>query len=132
VQERRLRERFAMLSATDDDTNSRLRLSGGRGARRAMQRERIQRGRIFRKNGVPGHLPRFGDQIQGRGRQRRHVQRLAHMAGSVRPAGVLVDVRAAGGEVQQGRAAKYGQRALAGNESGEIHMSKAAHVSVAA
>ena len=104
MQERRLRERFAMLSATDDDTNSRLRLSGGRGARRAMQRERIQRRSIFRKHGVPGDLPRFRNQIQGRGRQRRQVQRLANVAGSVRPAGVLVG-KGAADEIQQSHAA---------------------------
>jgi hypothetical protein len=69
-----------------------------------MKRERIERGRIFRKNGVPGQLLRLGDQIQGRSRQRRHVQRLANVAGSVRPIGVLME-RAASGEIQQGHAA---------------------------
>ena len=73
-----------------------------------MQRERIQRRNIFRKHGVPGDLPRFGDQIQGRSRQRRHVQRLANVAGSVRPAGVLVNENAATGEIQQSHAAQYG------------------------
>ena len=105
MQERRLRERFAMLSATDDDTNSRLRLSGGRGARRAMQRERIQRRIVFRKHGVPGDLPRFSNQIQGRGRQRRHVKRLTNMAGGLRPTGVLVGKGAAADEIQQSHAA---------------------------
>jgi hypothetical protein len=73
-----------------------------------MKRERIERGRIFRKNGVPGHLPRFGDQIQGRGRQRRHVQRLANVAGSFRTAGVLVHVRSTSSEIQKRDAAKDG------------------------
>ena len=108
MQERRLREQFAMLSATDDDTNSRLRLSGGRGARRAMKRERIQRRSVLRKNRVPGDLPRFRDQIQGRSGQRRHVQRLANVAGSVWPAGVLVNENAATGEIQKRHAAQEG------------------------
>ena len=70
-----------------------------------MKRERVKRSSILRKNGMPGDLPRFGDQIQGRGGQRRHVQRLANVAGSVRTTSVLVDVRSAGGEIQEGHAA---------------------------
>jgi hypothetical protein len=70
-----------------------------------MQRERIQRRNIFRKHGVPGNLPRFRNQIQGRSRKRRHVQRLANVAGSVWPAGVLVNENAATGEIQQSHAA---------------------------
>ena len=73
-----------------------------------MQRERIQRRIVFRKHGVPGDLPRFRNQIQGRSGQRRHVQRLANVAGSVRPAGVLVNENAATGEIQKRRAAQEG------------------------
>ncbi len=65
-----------------------------------MQRKRIERLNIVGKNSVPSDLPRFGDQIQGRGGQRRHVQRLANVAGSARPTGVLVDVCAASSEIQ--------------------------------
>ncbi|HXN53870.1 MAG TPA: hypothetical protein VN943_18210 [Candidatus Acidoferrum sp.] len=54
---------------------------------------------------MPGDLPRFGNQIQGRSRQRRYVQRLANVAGSLRPTGVLVDKGAARGEIQQGNTA---------------------------
>ena len=61
---------------------------------------------------MPGDLPRFRNQIQRCSRQRRHVQRLANVAGSVRPAGVLVNKNAATGEIQQGHAAQEGQRAL--------------------
>ena len=56
-----------------------------------MQRERIQRRTIVRKHGVPGNLPLFRNQSQGRSGQRRHVQRLANVADSVWPAGVLVN-----------------------------------------
>ena len=81
-----------------------------------MQRERIERRNIIRQRSVPSDLPRFGDQIQGRGRQRRHVQRLANVAGSLRTTGVLVRIRAAGGEVQQHDAAQDGERSFAGTE----------------
>ena len=70
-----------------------------------MKRKRIKRSSILRKNSVPGDLPSLGDQIQRRGRQRRHVERLANVAGSVRTTSVLVDERPAGGEIQQGHAA---------------------------
>ena len=73
-----------------------------------MQRERIEWGSILRKNSMPIDLPRFRDQIQGRSGQRRHVQRLANVAGSVWPAGVLVNENAATGEIQKRHAAQYG------------------------
>ena len=73
-----------------------------------MQRERIQRRNIFRKHGVPGDLPRFRNQIQRRSRQRRHVQRLANVAGSLRATGVLVNENAASREIQESNAAQYG------------------------
>ena len=73
-----------------------------------MKRERIEWGSIFRKNSMPGDLPRFRNQIQGRSGQRRHVQRLANVAGSVWPAGVLVNKNSATGEIQQSHAAQYG------------------------
>ena len=76
-------------------------LRGGRSARRAMQRERIQRRSVFRKDRVPGDLPCFGDQVQRRSCQCRHVQGLANRAGSFRPTGVLMDKGAATGEIQQ-------------------------------
>ena len=77
-----------------------------------MQRERIERRSIFRKDGVPSHLPRFWNQIQGRSRQRRHVQRLANMAGGLRPTAVLVDESSASSKIQERNAAQHGQRAL--------------------
>ena len=73
-----------------------------------MQREGIQRRIVFRKHGVPGDFPHFRDQIQGRSGQRRHVQRLANVAGSVWPAGVLVNENAATGEIQKRHAAQEG------------------------
>ena len=70
-----------------------------------MQRKGIKRRNIVRQNRVPRHLPRFRDQIESRGRQRRHMQRLANMAGSVRAAGVLMYESAASSEIQQRNAA---------------------------
>ena len=54
---------------------------------------------------------RSATQVQPRGGQRRHVQRLADVAGGVRPVGVLMENRAASSEIQQGRASQYGQAA---------------------
>jgi hypothetical protein len=76
-----------------------------------MQRKGIERRNIVRECSVPGNLPRFRDQSESRGRQRRHVQRLANVACSVRAASVLMDERAASREIQQRHAAQYGQRA---------------------
>ena len=73
-----------------------------------MQRKGIERRNIVRQSSVPRDLPRFRDQIKSRGRQRRHVQRLANMAGGIWSAGVLVDVHAASGEIQKGHAAQKG------------------------
>jgi len=70
-----------------------------------VQRKGIEWRNIVRQNSVPGDLPRFRDQIESRKRQRRHVQRLANVASGFRTTSVLVDVRAASGEVQQGYAA---------------------------
>jgi hypothetical protein len=64
-----------------------------------MQRKGIERRNIVRQSSVPRDLPRFRDQIKSRGRQRRHVQRLANMAGSVWAAGVLMDKCAASSEI---------------------------------
>ena len=73
-----------------------------------MKRKRIKRSSILRKNSVPGDLPRFRDQIESRRRQRRHVQRLANVTSGFRTTSVLVDVRPASGEIQQGHAAQNG------------------------
>jgi len=73
-----------------------------------MKRERIEWGSILRKNSMPGDLPRFRNQIQGRSGQRRHVQRLANVAGSLRATGVLVNENAASREIQESNAAQYG------------------------
>ena len=81
---------------------------------------------------MPGDLPRFRNQIQGRSGQGRHVQRLANVTSSVRPAGVLVNEDAATGEIQQGHAAQYRERSLAENQSCGTHLFKTAHLSVAA
>ena len=83
-------------------------LSGRRSAGGAVRRKRIQRRNINRQRSVPSDLPGFGNQIERGGCQRRYVQRLANVAGSLRTASVLVDERAAAGEIQQDQAAHYG------------------------
>jgi hypothetical protein len=40
---------------------------------------------------MPIDLPRFRDQIQSGGRQRRHVEGLANVASSIRTTSVLMD-----------------------------------------
>ena len=64
-----------------------------------MQRKGIKRRNIVRERSMPGDLQCFRDQIESRGRQRRHVQRLANVASSVRAASVLMDERAASREI---------------------------------
>ena len=76
-----------------------------------MESKGIGWGRRFRKGGVPPDLLRFGNQFDRRGSQRGHVQRLADVAGGLRPAGVVMQERAARGEIQQRYAAEYGQGA---------------------
>ena len=65
---------------------------------------------VLRERGVPGDLLRPGDQLEGCGRQRGHVQRLANVASRVGVAGVMVERRARD-EVQQRQATQYRQRA---------------------
>ena len=77
-----------------------------------MQGKRITRCRVRRERGIPGNLPRCADEIERRRRQRRHVQRLANMAGGVGTLGVLMKEAAARGEIQQRGAGQYRQRAL--------------------
>ena len=96
-----------------------------------MQRKGIERRNIVRQNSMPRDLPRFRDQIESRGRQRRHVQRLANVTRSLRSAGVLVDKSAASSEIEQRKAAYNGERAPAGDEPDGIHLLKAVHLSVA-
>jgi len=83
-------------------------LSGRRSAGGAVRRKRIQGRNINRQRSVPSDLPRFGNQIERGGGQRRYVQRLANVAGSLRTAGVLVDESTAGREIQKHYAAEYG------------------------
>ena len=59
-----------------------------------MRRKGILRRDVFRKDRrQPRDLASFVDQVQRRGRQGRNVQGLANVAGRVRSAAVLVDVK---------------------------------------
>ena len=73
-----------------------------------MQRKGIERRNTVWQVGVPGDLPNFGDQLERGGRQSGHMQRLANVAGSVRASRMLVEIRAAGGEIQESDAANNG------------------------
>jgi hypothetical protein len=90
-----------------------MRLSGWRRAGGAVERKRIRWSCVLRERGVPGDLLRSGEQVEGRCRQRGHVQRLANVASGVLPvrAARVVVERRAGDEIQQRQATQYGQRA---------------------
>ena len=76
-------------------------LRGGRGAPGAMQRKRIARRQMLRDRKRPGDNLRRADEVQWGRRQRRHVQRLANMAGGVRTLRVFVKETAARRKIQQ-------------------------------
>lgn len=65
---------------------------------------------VLRRRRVPRNLLCFRNQIQGRSRQGRHVQRLADMAGRIGSACMVMEDRSARGEIEQRYAAQYGQR----------------------
>ena len=52
-----------------------------------MESERIRWSCVLRERGVPSDLLRLWDQVEGRRGQCWHMQRLANVAGRVRPAG---------------------------------------------
>jgi len=86
---------------TEIHFESKEKLSGGRCAPGAMQREGIAWPRVLRQPGIPGDdLSRAGE-IKPGGCQRRHVQRLADMASIVGALGVPMRQRRAKREVQQ-------------------------------
>src|SRR6266478_2828870 len=81
------------LQARGKELNSRRRASG------AMQREEIACRHVLRQRRIPGDDLRCAAEVQPCSRQRRHMQRLADMAGSIGPIRVLVEERTARGEV---------------------------------
>jgi hypothetical protein len=75
-----------------------------------MKSKGIRRAGVLRERGVPSNLLRTRKQVECRGRQGGHVQRLADVASRIvgptsMPIGVLVQCRA-GNEIQQGQAAQ--------------------------
>ena len=76
-----------------------------------MQREGIAWRGVLRQRRIPGDDLRRADEVQPGSRQRRHVQRLAHVAGSIGPIRVLVEKGAARGEKKQRGASQQRQRA---------------------
>ena len=77
-----------------------------------MKRKGIQRCRMERQRNAPAQQARRVNQFRWGGHKRRHVDRLANVAGGFRTPFVLVDKRGARGEVHQRQACNYNQRAL--------------------
>ena len=82
---------------------------------------------MLRQRRKPRDHLRRADEIQPGSRQRRHVQRLADMAGRIGPIRMLVEERTARGKIDQRRTSYQRQRAahLASpeNRSPQIHLS---------
>ena len=76
-----------------------------------MQRKGIAWRCVLRQRRIPGDDLRRADEVQPGGRQRGHVQRLADMAGVLRPIRMLVEERTARRKEQQGSAGHQRHRA---------------------
>ena len=104
-----------------------MELSDRRRASGAMQREGIARRHVLRQRRKPGDNLKRAGKIQPGSRQRRHVQRLADMAGRIGPIRMLVEKGAARGEIKQRRTSYQRQRAAhhasPENRSPQIHLS---------
>src|SRR5713226_2988210 len=92
-----------------------------------MQRKGMAWRYVLRQRRIPSDHLRRADQVQPGSRQRRHVQRLANMAGVLRPIRMLVEERTARRKIEQRGASQQRQRA-ARNRSPEnpflrIHLS---------
>jgi hypothetical protein len=61
---------------------------------------------------MPGYLLSFRNQVETRSNQDRRMQRLADVARGLWTAGVLMEERAAGGQIEQRQAGEDRQRAL--------------------
>jgi hypothetical protein len=66
-----------------------------------MERKGVRLSDMPRQYRVPGNLLSVGNQVQTGGRQGWHVQRLANVTSRLRPTRVVVEKRAASGQVQQ-------------------------------
>jgi len=66
----------------------------------AMQREGIRLGDMPRQRRVPGHLLGVRNKLQASRGQGGHMERLTNMASRLRSIGMVVEERAAGGQVQ--------------------------------
>lgn len=61
---------------------------------------------------MPGNLLSFRNQVEARSSQDRRMQRLADVARGLGTAGVLMEERAAGGQIKESQAGQDRQRAL--------------------
>ena len=95
-----------------------MELSDGRSAPRAMQTEGIAWRNVLWQRRIPGDEFRCAGKIKPRSRQRRHMQRLANMAGGIRPVRMLVQQRSARRKKEQ-RGAGQQRQALPHNCSSE-------------
>src|SRR5260370_21145829 len=102
---------FKLASTWKYTSSQEVRL-GGRGcAPGAMQRKRIPRRCVLRQRRIPSNDLRGAGEIKPGSCQRRHVQRLTDMAGSIGPICMLVEQGAAGRKKEQRGASKHRQRA---------------------
>src|SRR5712664_3083682 len=90
----------------------------GRCAPGAMQREGIAWRCVLRQRRIPGNDLRRADKVKPGSRQRRHVQRLADVAGGIGPIRMFVEERAARRKIEQRGASQQRQR-VAHNRSPE-------------
>ena len=92
-----------------------------------MQREGIAWRCVLRQRSIPGDDLGRADEVQPRGRQRRHVQRLAHMAGGIGPIRMFVEERAARRKIQQRRKGQQRQSAVhaSSSENGSTRVHRA-------
>ena len=76
-----------------------------------MKRKGIRLSDMLRKRRMPRDLLGFWNQVQARGGQGGHVQRLANMTSCLRPIRMVMEKRAACGKVEQLHATQNRQRA---------------------
>src|SRR5260370_15691468 len=86
-------------------------LSGRRRAPGAMQRKGIAWRCVLRQRTIPGYDLRLADEVQPGSRQRGHVQRLADMAGVLRPIRMMVEEPTARDKIEQRGASQQRQPA---------------------
>src|SRR5260370_16667207 len=101
---------FSKASGRKNTSSSGEKLRGGRCAPGAMQRKGIAWGCVLRQRRIPGNDLRRADKVKPGSRQRRHVQRLADVAGGIGPILMFVEERAPRRKIEQRGASQQRQR----------------------